>query len=82
MTELNLKILILIIFYWMKNHIKILIYDVLYKTFIDTKPLHIMFDKVDDFIRDYDETKYLNAFRTFCTKPRLVQNLCALCSIK
>ena len=42
-------------FYWMRNHTKtFLIYDVSYKTLIGTKPLHIMFDKVDGFIRDYD----------------------------
>ena len=29
------------------------------KTLIDAKPLPIMFDKVDGFIRDFDGTKYL-----------------------
>ena len=37
-----------------KSYENILIYDVSYKTLIGTKPLHIMFDKVDGFIRDYD----------------------------
>ena len=37
-----------------KSYENILIYDVLYKTLIGTKTLHIMFDKVDGFIRDYD----------------------------
>ena len=36
-----------------------MIYDILYKTLIGAKPLCIMFDKVDGFIRDYDRTKYL-----------------------
>ena len=40
----------------------ILIYDVLYKTLICAKSLHIMFDKVDGLIRDHDETKYLALF--------------------
>ena len=34
-----------------------LTYDVSYKTLIGTKPLRIMFDKVDGFIRDYGGTK-------------------------
>ena len=32
------------------------------KTLIGAKPLRIMFDKVDGFIRDYDGTKYLVLF--------------------
>ena len=42
-----------------KSYKNILIYDILCKTFIDAKPLPIMFDKVDGFIRDFDGTKYL-----------------------
>ena len=42
-----------------KSYENILIYDVLCKTLIGTKTLHIMFDKVDGFIRDYDLSKYL-----------------------
>ena len=38
------------------------IYDVLYKTLIGAKPLRIMFDKVDAFVRDYNGTKYLVLF--------------------
>ena len=34
-------------------------YDVLYKILIDAKPLHIMFDEVDGFVREYGENKYL-----------------------
>ena len=40
----------------------ILIYNVSYKTLIGTKPLHIKFNNVDGFIRDYDQTKYLVLF--------------------
>lgn len=36
--------------------------DVLYKTMIGAKPLDIMFDKVNGFITDYDEVKYLISF--------------------
>ena len=44
---------------WEDNN---LMYDVLYKTMIGAKPLDIMFDKVNGFIRDYDEVKYLVLF--------------------
>ena len=36
----------------------ILIYDASYKTLIDAKPLRILFDRVDGFIRDYNGRKY------------------------
>ena len=39
-----------------KSYENILIYDVLYKTLISTKPLCIMVDNVDGFIRDYAGT--------------------------
>ena len=46
-----------------KNDLKLLlIYDVSYKTSIGTKPLCIVFDKLDGFIRDYEGTKYLVLF--------------------
>ena len=45
-----------------KSYENVLIYDVSYKTFIGTKPLHIVFDKVDGFIRDYDYSQYLVLF--------------------
>ena len=35
---------------------------ILFKTFIGSKPLHIRFNKVGEFIRVYDETKYLVFF--------------------
>ena len=37
-----------------KSNENVLIYDVSYKTFIGAKPLRIMFDKVNRFIRVYD----------------------------
>ena len=37
-----------------KSYKNPLIYIASYKTFIGAKPLRIMFDKVDGFIRDYD----------------------------
>ena len=36
----------------------ILIYNILHKPLIDAKHLCIMFNKVDEFIRDYNVTKY------------------------
>ena len=40
----------------------ILVYNILYKNLIDAKPLHIMYDKVEGFIRAYDGTRYLVLF--------------------
>ena len=37
----------------------ILVYNILYKTLIDAKPLLIRSDKIDGFIRVYDGTGYL-----------------------
>ena len=37
-----------------KSHGNILIYNILYKNLIDSKPLRIRFDKTDGFIRIYD----------------------------
>ena len=45
-----------------KSYKNILIYEVLYQTLIGTKPLHIIFDKIDEFIRDNNGTKYLVLF--------------------
>ena len=36
-----------------------LIYDILYKTFMGAKPLHIWFEKIDGFIKIYDGIRYL-----------------------
>ena len=62
MASLNLKILILIIFYWMKNSIKKMVQIISYKTLIGAKPLRISFVKVDGFIIVYDGIRYLVLF--------------------
>ena len=41
-----------------------MIYDISNPTLIDPKPLRIIFDKIDGFIRIYDETRYLILFGT------------------
>ena len=41
---------------------KIFWFMTFYKTLIDSKPLHIRFDKTDGFIRIYDGTRYLMFF--------------------
>ena len=41
----------------------ILVYNISYKSLIDSKPWRIRFDKLDGFIRVYDRTKYLVLFR-------------------
>ena len=45
-----------------KSYKNILIYHISNKTLIGAKPLHIMVDTVNGFIRDYDETEYLVLF--------------------
>ena len=45
-----------------KSYKNILIYGVLYKILIGAKPLRIICNKVDRFLRDYDGTKYLVLF--------------------
>ena len=45
-----------------KPHENILIYDISYKTLIDSKPLRIRLDKIDGFIRIYNGTRYLTLF--------------------
>ena len=45
-----------------KSHENILVYDILYKTSIGTKPLRVRFDKIDGFIRFYDGITYLTLF--------------------
>ena len=37
----------------------ILVYNILYKTFMDAKPLRIRFDKVDEIIKIYNGIRYL-----------------------
>ena len=39
-----------------------MIYDISYKTLIDSKPLRIRFFKVDGIVRIYDGTRYLTLF--------------------
>ena len=39
-----------------------MIYDILYKTLTDSKPLRIIFDKIDGIIRIYDGPRYLTLF--------------------
>ena len=41
-----------------KSYENVLICDISYKTVIGAKPLRIMFDKVNRFIRVYDGTKF------------------------
>ena len=45
-----------------KSYGNILILNISYKTLIDPKPLHTRFDKIDDFVRIYDGTRYLTLF--------------------
>ena len=45
-----------------KSYENILVYNISYKTLIDSKPLHIRFDKINEFIRVYDGTRYLVLF--------------------
>ena len=42
-----------------KSYENIFVYIISYKTLIDAKPLRIRFDKINGFIRVYDETRYL-----------------------
>ena len=39
-----------------------MIYDILYQTLSGAKPLRIIFDKVDEFVRSYNGIKYLALF--------------------
>ena len=39
-----------------------MIYDISYKNLIDSKPLHIRFYQIDEFIRIRDGTRYLTFF--------------------
>ena len=46
-----------------KSHENILIFRTSYKTLIGSKPLRIRFSKIDEIVRIYDGTRYLNFFR-------------------
>ena len=45
-----------------KSYKNILVYDILYKSLIDSKPLCTRFIEIDGFIRVYDGTRYLVIF--------------------
>ena len=45
-----------------KSHENFLIYDISFETLIGEKPLHTRIDKVDEFIRVLDGTRYLVLF--------------------
>ena len=45
-----------------KSYENILVYDISYKTLIGAKLLRIRFDKINGFIRVYDQTRYLVLF--------------------
>ena len=45
-----------------KSHKNILIYDILYKNLIGSKPLRIRFDKIDEIIRIHDGRRFLKLF--------------------
>ena len=49
-----------------KPYRNILVYNISYKSLIDSKPLRIRFDKTDGFIRVYDGTRYL----VFCKSEK------------
>ena len=42
-----------------KSYKNILVYNILYKTLISDKPLHIKFDKIDGFMMEVDICYYL-----------------------
>ena len=41
-----------------KSYKNILVYNISYKSLIHSKSLHIRFDKIDEFIRVYNGTRY------------------------
>ena len=45
-----------------KSKDNILVHNISYKNLIDAEPFHIIFNKLDGFIRVYDGTKYLTLF--------------------
>ena len=45
-----------------KSYENILVYNNSCKSLIDSKPLHIWFNKIDEFIRVYDGTRYVLLF--------------------
>ena len=47
-----------------KSYKNIWLYNISYKTLIDSKPLCISFYKIDRFIKVYDGTRYLELFES------------------
>ena len=47
-----------------RSYKNILVYKILYKTFIEAKPLPIRFDKGDGVIEIYNEVRYLELFNS------------------
>ena len=45
-----------------KRYKNVLVYNILYTSLIDSKPLYIRFNKIDGFISVYDGTRYLLLF--------------------
>ena len=45
-----------------KSYENILVYNISYKSLIESKPLRIRFDEIDEVIRVYDGTRYLVLF--------------------
>ena len=48
-----------------KSYENTLVYNTLYKIFIDAKPLHIRLDKVDRIIKIHDEIRYLELSNSY-----------------
>ena len=58
----------------------ILVYNISYKSLIDSKPLSIRFNKIDGFIRVYDGTRYLvligsEKYDSICDRIRYLINV-------
>ena len=52
----------MLLFWWYRSYENILVYNVSYKSLIDSKSLRTRFYKQDGFIRVYDGTRYLALF--------------------
>ena len=48
-----------------KSYKNILVYNILYKKFMDAKPLHIRFNKVDGIINIYEGIRYLELSNSY-----------------
>ena len=65
-----------------KSYEDFLINDVAYKTSYGAKPSHIIFDIVDEYIRKYDETKYLALFHSDEQHERIFDRIRYLIMLK